>query len=188
MVKASIIRHSVFCLGYVIEEKEVRGNFNMEKVRAAGLQPGPILGSLSQGNSVTMPDGKIIMPEDVMEAPRPSRKVVILGDTCDPSSIEELAMDADVLVHEATCSNEERTVALTHMHSTAGMAGAFARRIRARNLILTHFSPRNFHGNEYDECIHVRTLVEQARYTFGRPNVYPAHVLVIEYSYFYHLL
>lgn len=174
-IKATVIKHSVFCLGYVIEEKPIRGNFNLDKVRAAGLQPGPILGELEEKGKITLPDGREITTESLTDPPRRARKVVILGDTCDPSTITKIAMDADVVVHEATCSDEERTVALSHMHSTAGMAGAFAKRINARNLIITHFSPRNFHGNEYDECVHVRTLVEQARQAFGKPTVYPAH-------------
>ena len=98
-----------------------------------------------------------IDPRDVYLPGRSPRKIVILGDTCDPSAITSLAMDADVLVHEATCLNEEREVAMRQMHSTAGMAGAFAKRIRARELILNHFSPRAIGGstimNEFDDVI-----------------------------------
>jgi ribonuclease Z len=165
-------------LGYVIEEKPRRGNYNMKKVHAAGLSPGVILGELSAKGSLII-DGREITAESLMDPPKQPRKIVILGDTCDPSAIAPIAMDADVLVHEATNLDEERTVAFTYMHSTAGMAGAFAKRINAKNLILTHFSPRNMRGNEYDECVHVRTLVEQARRTFGKPNVFPAHVIQI---------
>jgi ribonuclease Z len=178
IIRAHVIRHSVFCLGYVIEEKLRPGNVNMQKAREMGLIEGPLIGQLKQGHSVTTSKG-IVRPEDVLEAPLRPRKIVILGDTCDPSSIAHLAMGADVLIHEATNSDEERAQAMLHMHSTAGMAGEFARRIRAKNLIITHFSPRNFHANEYNECVHVRTLVGQARATFGRSNVFPAAVIVI---------
>lgn len=69
---------------------------------------------------------------------------MILGDTCDASDIVPLATGADVVVHEATCENEELETALRYRHSTAGMAGCLAKSISAKNLILTHFSPRNF--------------------------------------------
>lgn len=113
-----------------------------------GLDPGPIFKEITSNHTVVLPNGSIIKSAEYMTPPRKGRKIVILGDTCDPRGIAELAMDADVLVHEATCADNERTVALEHFHSTAGMAGAFAKSIRAKNLILTHFSPRNFHSNE----------------------------------------
>ena len=151
IVKAAAIRHTVFCLGYVIQEKPVRGSFRVDYlVQKYGLKPGKLYRELQNGQSVTLADGRVINPEEAMEPSRPGRKIVVLGDTCDPSSLAHIAQDADILVHEATCTNEEQTIALTYMHSTAGMAGAFARRINAKRLILTHFSPRNFNT---DDCI-----------------------------------
>lgn len=128
-----------------------------------GLEPGPLYKELTQSPIVTLSNGKKvgcrlafraaliylqIRSADYMTAPRPGRKIVILGDTCDATGIAELAMDADVVVHESTCSESERSAALQHYHSTASMAGSFAKAIRAKHLILTHFSPRNFHSNE----------------------------------------
>lgn len=107
---------------------------------------------------------------------RKPRKIVILGDTCDPSSIAEQAMDADVLVHEATCSNEDLAVALSKGHSTAGMAGEFARSIRAKHLILNHFSPRGAQVTEYEESKSIRILTQQAREAFESDFVYAARV------------
>lgn len=148
-VKAAPIKHSIYCMGYVIQEKESRGSMLAGKLKLDfGLEPGPIFSEIAANPTVVLPDGRIIISSEYMTKPRKGRKIVILGDTCDPRGIAELAMDADVLVHEATCSDSEKTVALEHFHSTAGMAGSFARAIRAKHLILTHFSPRNFNSSE----------------------------------------
>lgn len=70
------------------------------------------------------------------------RKAVVLGDTCDSSGIVGAAKDCDLLIHEATFLEELKDKAAAAMHSTAKMAGAFASQIRARKLVLTHFSSR----------------------------------------------
>lgn len=64
-----------------------------------------------------------------------------------------LAVDADVVVHEATNSflagidrdTDLQSVtrdAIVHGHSTPYMAGQFARRVRAKKLVMNHFSAR----------------------------------------------
>jgi len=86
-----------------------------------------------------------------------TRRVVILGDTSDPSAIRQLAQNADVLVHESTLAsvapigeknlhkyarNLVHETAVKRGHSTAEMAGQFAKSINARILALNHFSAR----------------------------------------------
>ena len=60
----------------------------------------------------------------------------------------EVGVGADLLSHEATFSTEMFRKAQIAQHSTASDAGAFARRIQARSLVLTHFSNRySFEGS-----------------------------------------
>ena len=99
-----------------------------------------------------MPDGQVITHEDALVPARPGRKIVILGDTCDATSLLGPSEDADIVIHEATNayipgvdSTSEQQVqkdTVSHGHSTPQMAGKFARRCNAKQLILTHFSPR----------------------------------------------
>lgn len=70
------------------------------------------------------------------------RKVVILGDTCNSDSVAVIGQNADLLSHEATYASEMHKKAILAQHSTATMAGSFAKKINAKKLFLTHFSPR----------------------------------------------
>ena len=54
----------------------------------------------------------------------------------------EPGANADLLSHEATFSSEMGEKARIAQHSTSAMAGAFARRLGAAQLVLTHFSSR----------------------------------------------
>ncbi|KAJ3087595.1 hypothetical protein HK102_010704 [Quaeritorhiza haematococci] len=195
-VRAAPILHSIPALGYVIQEKPAAGRLQIERVSPI-LQrnkdalfkeqniknPNSLLSKLKAGETLTMPDGTVITPVEFLEPQRPGRKIVILGDTCDPSSIAPLAMDADILIHEATnaCLKGDREAGLTyetvqqtaldHGHSTPQMAGAFAKRINARQLVLNHFSTR-YKGDVSEESLNVMEEIRQlAVGTFGSDNV-----------------
>lgn len=70
------------------------------------------------------------------------RKVCLLGDTCDSRAIRPLAMGCDLLSHESTFLDAMRDKARMATHSTGRQAGDFAAAVRARQLVLTHFSGR----------------------------------------------
>ena len=101
------------------------------------------------------------------ELPHPSslhhaRKLVILGDTSDPSPILSLAHSPDLLIHEATDayipptitsngSNPNRSSKTPELvkektimkgHSTPVMAGEIAKALGARKLAMNHFSAK----------------------------------------------
>ena len=56
----------------------------------------------------------------MLGAPRPGRKLALLGDSCDSSRAAALCASADVIVHEATLANEMKESALEKGHSTPG--------------------------------------------------------------------
>ena len=141
-VRASVLRHPVPCFGYVIDECDASGRLDAEKCVEMGLPPGREYAMLKAGQSVTTKEGRVIRPEDVIGTPRPGRRLVHLGDTCDSSSMVSLAQGADSLIHESTFEAKKVSEALYKGHSTARMAGKFAAQVNARALILTHFSNR----------------------------------------------
>ncbi|ORY74704.1 Metallo-hydrolase/oxidoreductase [Neocallimastix californiae] len=167
-VSASYIKHSVPALGYVLEEHDLSGNIKMELVQPPLLrnkealakqgikQPLSLIRNLKNGENVELPDGTVLIPDDVI-TPTEQRKIVILGDTYNPSKIIPLAENPTILVHEATnmyegkedgsaeaiqASEIYRQKVMSRGHSTPEMAGAFAAKLKANTLILNHFSSR----------------------------------------------
>jgi ribonuclease Z len=110
---------------------------------------------LRQEETFTFPDGTEVVGKDIVLPPSKGRKIVFMGDTSSGKHIADLAQDCDVLVHEATnayfpedCSERRHTYSrleedtISHGHSTPEMAGRFAAQIRAKQLIMSHFSAR----------------------------------------------
>lgn len=104
------------------------------------------------------------------------RKVVILGDTCNSDTFLSIGRDADLLSHEATFSDNMEDKAFKAQHSTASMAGAFARKLDAKQLMLTHFSPRYRSGKDLDgnNAGDIKLLISQAKRAFGKDAVQAA--------------
>jgi ribonuclease Z len=136
------VNHGVSALGYAIVEAERPGRFDVEAAGRLGVPDGPERGVLQRGEAVTLADGSLVLPEQVVGAPRPGRTLVLSGDTAPAASVVEAAAGADVLVHEATFCAEERDRARETLHSTAGEAALVAREAGVQLLVLTHLSGR----------------------------------------------
>ncbi len=142
-VHAVGVDHRINALGYVLQEDERPGKFNLEKAKGMGIPSGPVYGQLQRGETVTLPDGRTIHPDEVVGDARPGRRLVISGDTRPCQSMVRAAKDADLLIHESTFSDDEQTRAHETRHSTAREAAQVARDAGARRLILTHLSSRH---------------------------------------------
>jgi ribonuclease Z len=138
------VRHGVSCLGYALIENPRPGRFDVGKARALGVPEGPLWGMLQRGEPVALAGGAVVQSEQVLGPPRPGRKIVVAGDTRPARSVIEIAVEADLLVHEATFAAEEKERADETGHSTAADAAELARVAGVRMLALTHLSNRYF--------------------------------------------
>ena len=129
-------------IGYVIAEKERRGRFNPELAAELGIPEGPLWGRIHKGESISLPDGKVIHPSVLVGETRAGRKVVITGDTRPCAETILAAQGADLLVHESTFGDEEAARAVETGHSTAKEAAQVAKMAGVRKLVLTHVSAR----------------------------------------------
>ncbi|MGP8319649.1 MAG: ribonuclease Z [Methanosarcinaceae archaeon] len=133
--------HSVPSIGYALIEDKRMGTFNRKKAVELGVPPGPLFSKLHHGESIEI-DGRIIHSEDVVAAPRKGRTVVYSGDTRPCESVLKASLDADLLIHDSTLSDEKSDRAVESMHSTAGEAAALAKKAGVHHLVLTHISSR----------------------------------------------
>ena len=140
------VDHGVSAVGYALVERPRPGRFDAGAADALGIPEGPERGALQNGESVTLPDGKVITPDSVLGPTRPGRKLVIAADTAYTRSVVEAARGADLLVHEATFAEEERDRAHETLHSTAHEAAEVAQAAEVGLLALTHLSNRYFGG------------------------------------------
>jgi len=141
-VAAVPVRHRGTAYGYALVEPERPGRFDAELAAAKGVAPGPDFGRLQRGEVVGG-----VHPDEVLGPARAGRKLVFSGDTAPCDTLLAAAHDADVLVHEATFTDEERDRAQQTMHSTARQAAELAREADVRLLCLTHLSTR-YAGSE----------------------------------------
>jgi ribonuclease Z len=129
------------CFGYLFEER-ARRPFLAEKAQALDIPLGPWRRELVAGKAITLADGRVIEPDQVLGEPRPGTRLVHVGDTGRTDELEEVCQQADTLIIEATYLEEEAEMARQFAHMTAQKAAQLAQRTQINHLILTHISRR----------------------------------------------
>lgn len=135
--------HGPPSIAWALREEWRPGRFHPEQAVALGIAPGPDFRRLQSGESLVLPSGDVVEPEQVMDEPRPGRAVVVSGDTRPSAAVTDLARGASVLVHDSTFTETERTRALETRHSTAKEAAQVAATAGVGVLALTHVSSRH---------------------------------------------
>ena len=138
VISAVPVRHRIDRLRLRAVEDAAAGPLRRRAgARAQGVTPGPDFGRLQRGETVNG-----VAPEEVIGPDRPGRKIVLSGDTAPCETLRVAAHEADLLVHEATFTEEERDRARDTSHSTAHQAATLADEAEVRLLALTHLSTR----------------------------------------------
>jgi ribonuclease Z len=141
-VRSVPVQHRGPAVAWVLEEEDRPGRFDVDRARELGVSPGSDFGVLQRGDEVTVADGSIVRPEDVLGEARTGRRIVYTGDTCACSAVRDAARNATLLVHEATFLQEDADRARITKHSTALDAALTAAAANVQMLALTHISTR----------------------------------------------
>jgi ribonuclease Z len=130
------------CFGFIFQEKP-RRPFLTEKAQALGVPPGPERARLVRGESVTLADGRVIHPDEVLGPDLPGARYVHIGDVGRTDNLQQYVRDAHALVMEATYLDLEADIARQFGHMTAAQAAHLAVESNVKTLILTHISHRS---------------------------------------------
>jgi ribonuclease Z len=148
------------CYGYSFEVKP-RRPFLPEAAETLEIPPGPWRRDLVTGVQATLPDGRVIDPEQVLGPERPGTKFVHVGDAGRIDNLVEYVRGADALVIESTYLESDADMAKRFGHLTAYQAARLAFDAGVKHLILTHISRR------YRE----RDVIDEARVIFPNARV-----------------
>ncbi len=137
----SVLHRGNGCFGYVFQEK-TRRPFLVDAAEELGIPAGPERKRLVAGQAVTLADGRVVEPDQVLGPPVPGCKFVYVGDIARIDEVIEPARDADALVMESTYVAADTEIARKFGHITAAESATCAREANVKQLYLTHISRR----------------------------------------------
>lgn len=136
-----VLHRGTGCFGYVFQEK-MRRPFLVDIAERLGVPAGPERKHLVEGESITLANGRVVLPEEVLGPPVPGTKFVYVGDIARIDEVIGPAQGADALVMEATYIAEDMEIARKFGHITATESATCAREAQVKALYLTHISRR----------------------------------------------
>jgi ribonuclease Z len=138
-VSAFKVKHTAPTYGYVFKEKDTL-KFKKELAHKLGLR-GTMFSEIKKKGYVKIKNKKVALSQITWK--QEGKKIVYATDTRPTSSTLSAARNADLLVHEASYKDAERSMAVERKHSASGEAALLAKRAHVKRLVLTHISARH---------------------------------------------
>ena len=173
-VKSIPLDHSKVCVGYSIVEKDRAGVFFPEKAKEVGVPVGPMWGQLQSGESVTLVNGDIINPIDVMGPVRKGRKFSYITDTAYFPGIAPEIAGSDLLICESMFEAALIDSAREKKHMISKQSAKIAKDGNVKQLGLIHYSPRYIEKDlqrllEEAQSVFPNTVLTRDRMVFNLP-------------------
>lgn len=135
--------HGITSFAYCFYEHQSSGSLDIKKLESIGVFPGKTYGDLKKGKTLFLEDGTKIEPKEFLLEPIRGRRVIIAGDNCKPDILANRLNDIDLLIHEATFTQEVfDNLKVKVKHTTGKQLAIVAQNSGLKNLICTHISPR----------------------------------------------
>jgi ribonuclease Z len=142
-VERHVLRHRVPSHAYRMQVQTRRARLKAEALKATGLPPGPAWRALQTGEDVSF-NGAVLRSADFTDTQVATATAVLGGDNAAPALLHDACQGAQLLVHEATYTQDVLDkVGPGPMHSSARLLAEAAQAAGVPNLVLTHFSARH---------------------------------------------
>lgn len=148
-VSSMVLQHSTVCLGYRFRFDK-KPAFQPTKAKALNI-PVSFYKTLHSGRAVTLPDGRVIVPEQVLGSPKEPTIIVNITDSVPLPAMAEFASHANLLICEGMYGDEGMKPAMDEKgHMLMQDACRIAKAAHVKHLLLTHYSPANPEPWEYE--------------------------------------
>ena len=142
------LRHGIPCYGYRLTLARLPV-FDPAAAKALDI-PVKYYKTLHGGAAVTLEDGRVINPEQVLCDGRKPLSVCYFTDTLPFAQLAEFAKDADLLISEGMYGDEEMRESIAEKkHMMFADSAKIARAANAARLWLTHYSPALTNPKQY---------------------------------------
>jgi len=135
------LRHRIPCFGFLFKEKK---GLRKLKVSAIAKYRIPVHArkGITEGNNFTTEEDEVIENRLITEDPGVPTSYAYCSDTAYNEKLLPMIKGVNLLYHEATFLEAERSRAKKTFHSTAGDAARIAKTANVGKLLLGHFSNR----------------------------------------------
>lgn len=163
------LKHRVPCCGYLFREVQSLPHIRRDMIDFLKI-PHYAINSIKEGAGWTTEEGKFFPHERLVTPAKRARSYAYLSDTTYLPQNAELVKGVDLLFHESTFLDRDKSFAKQTFHSTTKQAAEFAKMADVGRLMLGHYSSR------YDDD---NLFLEEAKEIF--PNTILANEgLVVE--------
>ncbi|NPA50050.1 MAG: ribonuclease Z [Epsilonproteobacteria bacterium] len=137
------LSHSIDSFAFIIKEHQKAPKLNVEKLKEHNIPPSPIYSKIKTQEKVILDDNRVIYSKEFLLPPPKPRKIIVAGDNDNPYLLYEHMKNADLLIHEATYTQEVfDLLTKKQRHTTAKSLALAANKANLKNLIATHISGR----------------------------------------------
>lgn len=140
-VSAKLLNHGIPSYGYRIESPTTPGTIDVQALKAIGLEPGPKYQEVKIYDTFEH-NGQVFNSDDFKGPAKPGPIISIFGDTKPCKNEMIIAQDSEVMIHEATYIEGDKTLANNYHHSHIDDVFTLIKQANVSRSLITHLSNR----------------------------------------------